>query len=210
MNRLRCTLALSFLVAALHSLAAAETAAQPVGQGSGPVTDLSTNVGAGSGSVHDSVGRGAFNAGRLGGNSVRGSATGDVVSGPVSDLSVGAVTADNPVSGGGTVGQSSVGAVKKDIDSPLGEMISQPLRELGPLQARLRAIQPAPRTGPVPGEEAAPADTTGETADTATQEQVPAVEPEPAGEADEPEADADEEPEATPGEAIEAPAATHD
>jgi hypothetical protein len=106
--------------------------------------------------VRGSVGAGSLNAGPLSGNPVRGSVTGDVVSGPLSDISVGPVTADNPMAGGGTVGQASAGAVTKDLASPLGQMISAPLHDLGPLQDRLRAIQPLPRNGPAP-EEAAPA-----------------------------------------------------
>jgi hypothetical protein len=169
-NRLRFTLALSWLVAVLHTPVSAETAGKPVGQGSGPVRDLSKNVGAGSGPVRGSVGPGAVNSAPLGGNSVRASVNGDVVSGPVSDITVGAVTSGRTVSGGGTVEQSSAGAVTKDIRSPLGEVISQPLRELGPLQARLRAIQPAPRTGPIPGEPSQPEIDT-ERSDAATTEQ---------------------------------------
>ena len=153
MNRFPRALVLLLFLA----VAQARVLAQTAGLSSGPVSGLSTNVEDGSGPVHGSVGSGSLNAGPLSGNPVRGSVTGDVVSGPFSEISVGPATANYPMAGGGTVGQASAGAVKKDLDSPLGQMFSAPLRELGPLQDRLRAIQPLPRnaTGP---ENAAPAE----------------------------------------------------
>ena len=134
--------------------------AQTAGLSSGPVSGLSTNVGDGSGPVRGSVGAGSLNGGRFSGKPVRGSVTGDVVSGPFSDISAGSVTADNPMAGGGSVGQASAGAVKKDVDSPLGQMISAPLRDLGPLQDRLRAIRPLPRNAPALDEAAPTAEDT--------------------------------------------------
>lgn len=190
-SRLRFTLILSCSLATSHSPALAQTAGQPVGQGSGPLSELSTNVGAGSGSVRDSNGRPGINPGRLGGNSVRGSVAGDIVSGPVSDISVGSVGAGRTVTGGGSVGQASVGAVKKDIASPLGEMISEPLRELGPLQDQLRALQPLPRNGSSPDEVAPPAEDaagTDDTADSTSPHQEPAEETDLAEGSIEPEA----------------------
>jgi len=176
-SRFRRTLLLSLFIAASHGRVLAQTA----GLGSGPVRALSTNVGDGSGPVRGSVGAGSLTAGPLGGKSVRGSVTGNVASGPFSDISAGAVTADNPMVGGGTVGQASAGAVKKDLDSPLGQMISAPLRDLGPLQDRLRAIQPLPRNGPSLDEAAPPAEDTTDTGATT----------EPVTEATEPAADAE-------------------
>ena len=140
----------------LSSSAPAQVRGGPVSQDGGPLSDISTNVGAGSRSVHDYGGNlGARSAGPLGGNPVRESVTGDVHTGPVSELSAGSVTASRPVSGGGTVTDSSAGAVTKNIDSPIREGIAQPLRDLGPLQERMRAIQPIPRTTPLPSEQAA-------------------------------------------------------
>ncbi len=137
----------------LMAPAVAQLPGGPVRRDSGPLAELSTNVGAGSGPVRDTGGSlRQGTARRLGGSSVRASATGDVLSGPVSDLSAGPVTAGQPVTGGGTVGQSSVGAVMKDRDSPLGEVISEPLRELGALQERLRALQPLPRNAQLSNE----------------------------------------------------------
>jgi hypothetical protein len=199
MSGSRLTLVLPFLVTALAAAAArAQSAGQPAGQGSGPVRELSTNVGTGSGPVRGSVGA-AMNDTPVRSGPVRGSVTGDVTSGPVSDISVGPVTADNPMAGGGTIGQASAGAVKKDMNSPLGERISQPLRELGPLQERLRAIQPVPRDAAVPPEEGVQFETTGmadEEAPTTAQQDEPT---EQAGEG-EPEAATDDDLEATPDE----------
>jgi hypothetical protein len=127
-------------------IATAQVYGGPVRQDSGPIRELSTNVGDGSGPVRERAGglRDA-NAGRLSGNSVRGSVTGDLVSGPVSDISLGPVTSGRPSSGGGTVTDVSAGAVTKDIDSPIRAGIAAPVRGLGPLQERLRAIEPLPR-----------------------------------------------------------------
>jgi hypothetical protein len=132
-------LILAFVVRIAH----AQVRGKPVHQDTGPLSEMSTNVGAGSGPVHQwgrSVSDGSL--GTLGGNAVRDSASGDVRSGPVSDISVGAVTSGRPVSGSGTVTDASAGAVKKDVDSPLGERISQPVRDLGPLLEQLHAVQP--------------------------------------------------------------------
>ncbi|HVO25210.1 MAG TPA: hypothetical protein VMW56_16440 [Candidatus Margulisiibacteriota bacterium] len=157
MNLLHLAIALSCLGAVLRLPALAQTRANPVAEDSGPLRDLSTNVGAGSGPVRGSISKLPSTAGTLNDRSVRGSVSGDLVSGPVSDLSRGAVTSGRAVAGGGSVVAASVGAVKKDAESPLGEMISQPLRELGPLQEQLRSIQPLPRNAPLAEEEAGPA-----------------------------------------------------
>jgi hypothetical protein len=140
----------SLLVASLLAApAGAELPGGPVRRDSGPISELSANVGADSGPVRGSGGSlQGRTAGALGGNSVRESVTGDVRSGPVSELSVGPVTAGEPVSGGGTVGDASAGAVMKDLASPIGERITSPLRELGPLQEALRTLQPLPRNAP--------------------------------------------------------------
>jgi hypothetical protein len=145
-SRIACHASRAFFALALTlSAASAQVRSNPVHQGTGPVSETSTNVGAGSGPVHES-GRSVHegSAGPLSGNAVRDAVTGDVQSGPVSDVSAGPVTTGRSVSGAGAVTDASAGAVKKDKDSPLGESISQPVRDLGPLQERLRAIQPLP------------------------------------------------------------------
>jgi hypothetical protein len=141
-------------VLALSSTTMAQLSGGPVGQDSGPVRERSTNVGTGSGPVRESGGSvHDGNAGRLSGNSVRGSVTGDLRSGPVSDVSAGPVTSRNPVFGGGSVTEGSTGAVSKDASSPIREGIARPVQELGGLLQQLRAIQPLPREGVPPEEE---------------------------------------------------------
>ncbi len=122
---------------------------EPVSVEGGPLSERSTNVGAGSGPIYE-PGRSVSesSAGPLSGDSVRGSATGTVISGPVSEFSSGAVTEHVPVSGGGSVETATVGSVKKDLASPLGQMTSEPVSDLRPLQEQLRAIQPLPRNAP--------------------------------------------------------------
>lgn len=161
--RLACSVSLPIVTLLPLLLIAAATQAQlpgePVHQGTGPVSELSTHVGAGSGPVRGAGGSLRQGApGQLSGRSVRGSVTGDVTSGPLSDISADAVTSSVPVTGGGSVGDASVGAVMKDAASPLGERISDPLRELGPLQEQLRALQPLPRFTPLPSEQRAQED----------------------------------------------------
>ena len=118
----------------------------PVSGTGGPLSERSTNVGVDSAPVYEPR-RSLSDAGdgTLSGDPVRGSITGDLVSGPVSDVSSGPVTEHQPVSGGGSVGAASIGSVKKDLTSPLREMTSEPVRDLAGLQQQLRAIQPLPR-----------------------------------------------------------------
>lgn len=117
-------------VLVLSSPAIAQVPGGPVRQGSGPIRELSTNVGTGSGPVRESGGSvHEGTAGRLSGNPVRGSVTGNLLSGTVSDISAGPVTSGRAISGG----------------SPLREGIAEPVHGLDRLQQQLRAIQPLPR-----------------------------------------------------------------
>jgi hypothetical protein len=162
-----------------HAVALAEVGGGSVRQDSRPVSEGSINIGAGSGPVRGEGGSlRAASPGRLGGNSVRGSVGSDVSSGSVSDVSAGPVTAAQPVSGDGTVTDASAGAVKKDIDSPLGEMISKPLSSLRPLQEQLRAVQPLPRDIPRPDEQSAAEPPTGNEAEAAVAEPTPELDAE--------------------------------
>jgi hypothetical protein len=137
-----------------------------VREDSGPLRELSRNVEAGSGPVYD-PGRSisAGNAGPLSGNVVADSTTGDVTSGPWSDVSRGAVTAHQPVSGGGTPTDASVGAVTRDANVPLRASLPlpppEPVYDLRPLREQLRAIEPLPREAtaePQAPEDGAPSD----------------------------------------------------
>lgn len=110
------------------------------GDGAGLLSDVSTNVGHGSLSVHD----GAQTLGETSGGSVRSAGpvsdmdTRSMLSGPVSSMSRGPVYEPRSLSGG-SITEASAGAVKHDITNPLGTRISDPLRELGPLQEQMRA-----------------------------------------------------------------------
>jgi len=158
----RCTLR---VLTPVLLVLAAPLAAQ-VHQDGGPLSERSTNAGNDSAPVHErgrSVRDGS--AGELGGNPVRGSSTGTVLSGPVADVTVGSATIHQGVSGTGTMTDASVGAVTKDVASPLREVISQPINQLRPLQEQLRSVRPlAPDESP-PSDEPAAEDTTDVTAE---------------------------------------------
>jgi hypothetical protein len=118
---------------------------------SAPLSDVSTNVRAGSRSVYGSRSVRGGSSGPVGGSPVRYSSTGSVRSGPVSEVSVGPVTSDRPVSGGGTVTDASEGAVLDAPHPAVGEVVSEAVPDLRPLQEQLRAIVPLP---PEPAAEA--------------------------------------------------------
>jgi hypothetical protein len=84
---------------------------------------------------------GTLSDGRLRYGPVRESSSRGMLSGPVSSISRGPMTQPRTLRDGGSVTEASAGAVKHDIDRPLGSRISQPLRELGPLQEQLRAVR---------------------------------------------------------------------
>jgi hypothetical protein len=147
MTTLIRTCTLPTLLAILAGPALPDVKGRPVRDGSGPLRELSTNVRDGSGPVYEprrSIREG--NAGSLGGNPVRYSTSGTLRSGPVSEISVGPVTAGRPVAGGGTPRDASAGAVTRDIDLPLRPGMelppAEPLYDLGSLQEQLRRIEP--------------------------------------------------------------------
>lgn len=154
----RCTARLFIAALAIlvcRGLVSAETVGGPVRQDSGPLRELSTHAGSGSRPVRaGAIGLRDGNAGSLSGHSVRGSVTGDVVSGPVREISGGPVTSGLRSSGRRTVTDVSAGAVTKDIDSPLREVVGAPVSGLGQLQQRLRRIEPLPREATLPLEPA--------------------------------------------------------
>ncbi|MGH7789047.1 MAG: hypothetical protein ACRERC_19400 [Candidatus Binatia bacterium] len=85
------------------------------------------------------IGESSGSAGRSG--PMRDATTRGMLSGPMSEWSRGPVSDRRTLSGGGSMTENSAGAVKHDIDQPLGSRISQPLRELGPLQDQMRALR---------------------------------------------------------------------
>lgn len=110
------------------------------GEGAGILSDVSTNIGAGSRSMHD----GALTIGETSGGPVRSGPVRDpntrgMLSGPVSSMSRGPVYERRGSLSGGSMTEASAGTVKQDSSHPLGTRISDPLRELGPLQEQMRA-----------------------------------------------------------------------
>lgn len=105
---------------------------RPVSEGSRPVKGDPT-IGESSG--------GPVSAGRLRYGPVRESSSRGMLSGPVSSISSGPMTQPRRRPHGGSMTAASAGAVKHDRSAPLGTRISQPLRELGPLQEHLRAVR---------------------------------------------------------------------
>jgi hypothetical protein len=109
------------------------------GEGAGTLSDVSRPVGDGSRSVHDGARTiGEASDGSMHSGPVRDGRTRSMLSGPVSEISRGPMYQPQPSLSGGSVTEASAGAVKHDIASPLGERISQPLRELAPLQQQMR------------------------------------------------------------------------
>jgi hypothetical protein len=110
------------------------------GEGADTLSDVSISVGHDSGPVRE----GSQTIGETSDGSVRSGPVSDantrsMLSGPVSSISQGPISERRPSLSGGSVTEASTGAVKHDAASPLGERISEPLRELGPLQEKMRA-----------------------------------------------------------------------
>lgn len=114
----------------------------PIGQGSGALSDVSTSVHNHTLSLHEA------SAGSMHSGSVRDASVGSMLSGSVSDISAG------PVSGSGgtfatiSVDDATVGAVKMDRDAELGERIAEPLHDLRSLREQLLAIEPVQQDSP--------------------------------------------------------------
>lgn len=127
------------LLALLICIASSIAVAQPVGTGSGPLSDVSRSVKDGSRSVHErgqSVSDGSVGSMKSG--PVHGDRRVGMLSGPVSDVSAGPVTSGRSMSGGGSMTENSAGAVKHEMDRSLGEQVYDLQRTLGPIQDRLR------------------------------------------------------------------------
>jgi hypothetical protein len=110
------------------------------GEGAGILSDVSTNVGAGSRPMSDgSLTIGEASGGPVRSGPVRDPNTRGMLSGPVSSMSQGPVYQPGRSLSSGSMTEASAGTVKQDSDHPLGTRISDPLRELGPLQEQMRA-----------------------------------------------------------------------
>jgi hypothetical protein len=113
-----------------------------VGEGSGPLSELSTNVSRGSRPVGEgsrTVGEGS--RGSVKSAPVHGSGMPSMISGPVSEVSRGSVKSGVPVASGVTVRDASVGAVTWEARRPVGVAIEQPEQDLADLEGQLRALR---------------------------------------------------------------------
>jgi hypothetical protein len=137
----------SAVVAAFAVLTVAHARAQvrdpqnaiSAGEHAGPLSDVSRPLHDDSVSVYDGLSIGETSGGPVYSGAMRDAAVRGMLSGAVSDISAGPMRQPQLPLSGGAMTEASMGAVKHDIDSPLGERISEPLRELGPLQEALRA-----------------------------------------------------------------------
>ena len=116
-----------------------------VSEDSGPLGEDSGPVGEGSRGMYEGRTIGESSGSAPGdtrtGGSVRDATTRSMRSGPVTSMSSGSMTQPRTLPDAGSITENSAGAVKHDIDQPLGSRISQPIRELAPLQAQLRQIR---------------------------------------------------------------------
>jgi hypothetical protein len=154
-------------------------AALSAGEGSGTLSDVSTNVGHDSRPMHGGPTVGESSGGPIGSDPVSDARTRSMLSGPVSSISSGPMRAPRAPLSGGSVSAASAGAVKHDSSSPLGTRISDPLRELSALQEQMRARREQAEHAALVGatEPAAPA-----VAELSLPLEIPAPEPAPPGE----------------------------
>jgi hypothetical protein len=132
------------LAVVLVTLPAAAQVQQPhdtqsAGEGAGPMSDVGGPMHDGSAPVHGAPSVGESSGGPVHSRPVRDGDGRSMHSGPVSDISSGPMTEPRPPITSGAMSEASAGAVTHDIDSPLGERISQPVRELEPLRQQMRA-----------------------------------------------------------------------
>ncbi|MGD9763224.1 MAG: hypothetical protein AB7V27_05900 [Candidatus Binatia bacterium] len=139
---------LAAVIAGVLALPASETGAQlrtpgagAVSEDAGPIGEHSRPLGEGSGPVRDGRATLGETSEPMRSGPVRDGTTRSMRSGPVSSLSRGPMTQPRTLRDGGSMTESSAGAVKHDKHRALGSRISQPLRELAPLQAHLRALR---------------------------------------------------------------------
>ncbi|MCK6553939.1 hypothetical protein L6Q96_05055 [Candidatus Binatia bacterium] len=147
-NPLPCLLAVAaaFVVAP----AMAQVASRPVGEGSGPVSEISRGIKRDSGPVFGDGGpvRGlSVESGSVG--SVGGSVTGTVRSGAIKDITVGSVRTQLPP--GFYAGAQRDAAAEMQIDDRDESdfsLVAEPVPDLGPLAEVMRAIRPLPEYEP--------------------------------------------------------------
>jgi hypothetical protein len=136
------TLALAFTLLATAAAAQIRTPGRgAVSENEGPIGEGSLTIGEVSKPVGDGLTIGESSGGPIRSGPVSDMNTRSMLSGPVSSMSRGPVSSGKPMTGGPSITEASAGAVKHDIDMPLGERISAPLRELAPLQEQLKRLR---------------------------------------------------------------------
>jgi hypothetical protein len=119
-----------------------EGATKSVGEDSGPLSELSTNVTTGSRSVGEgstTIGEGSVGSMISGPTHDR--AMPSMISGPVSEISRGPVTSFVPVTSHVAVRDASSGAVTREAQRSVGEPLIEPEQDLAALQEQLRALR---------------------------------------------------------------------
>lgn len=142
-----------------------------VSENEGSIGEDSPTIGEVSKPVGDGLSIGDTSRGPIGSGPMSDLRTRSMLSGPMSSISSGPMSAGRSMTGGPSMTEASAGAVKHDTDAPLGQRISAPLRELAPLQDQLKRLRTegnaaaieaaaAPVSAPVDAEahEAAPLD----------------------------------------------------
>ncbi len=130
-------------VALLVAVSAAAQVRNPnetvsAGEGAGSLSDVSGGVRDDSAPMYGSGTVGEMSVGTVRSGPMRGMGSRSMLSGPVSDASVGSMRDPRPPFTSGAVTESSAGPVKQNDSDPLGTQISEPIRELRPLQDAMR------------------------------------------------------------------------
>ncbi|MEO8601848.1 MAG: hypothetical protein ABI629_04660 [bacterium] len=113
-----------------------------VSENEGPIGESSRPVSEGSRPVGEGKPIGEYSNGPVHSGPMSDMNTRSMLSGPVSSMSSGPVRgAGRTLTGAPSMTEASAGAVKHDIDRPLGSRISAPLRELAPLQQQMKALR---------------------------------------------------------------------
>jgi hypothetical protein len=135
-----------FLVALLLPAGAdaqsVEPAKKSAGEGSGPLSELSTNVGHDSRPVSEgstTIGEGSV--GSMISGPMRDPRPPSMITGPVSEISRGPVTSFVPVTSHVAVRDASAGAVTREAERSVGEPLLEPEQDLFALQEQLRSLR---------------------------------------------------------------------
>jgi len=109
------------------------------GENAGSLSDVSGPLHDDSAPMYGSGTIGELSVGTVRSGPVSGFDSRSMRSGPMSDASVGPMREPRPPLASGSMTEWSSGAVKQNVADPLGTQISEPIRELRPLQKAMRA-----------------------------------------------------------------------